>query len=131
MSGNPVGVLSQPSGGADVTTKKTGFTLIELLVVIAIIALLIAILLPSLARAREAAKRTVCGQNVKGILGSCNVYARDNENWWPTVGSWHDVQENPDSPGDSKFENFLTSMGGTSELARDQESVLHGRQLGL
>ena len=105
------------------TTKRTGFTLIELLVVIAIIALLIAILLPSLARAREAAKRTVCGQNVKGILGSCNVYARDNENWWPTVGSWHDVKDNPTPPGDPTFESFLTSMGGTSELARDRESV--------
>ena len=109
------------------TSKKTGFTLIELLVVVAIIALLIAILLPSLSRAREAAKRTVCGQNVKGILSSCNVYARDNENWWPTVGSWHDVKMppagQPDSPGDSAFENFLTSMGGTSALARDQESV--------
>ncbi len=108
------------------TTKKTGFTLIELLVVVAIIALLIAILLPSLAKAREASKRTVCGQNVKGILGACNVYARDNENWWPTVGSWHDVKGpptgQPDSPGDSEFENFLTSMGGTSALPRDRES---------
>ncbi len=102
------------------TTKKTGFTLIELLVVVAIIALLIAILLPSLAKAREAAKRTVCGQNVKGILGACNVYARDNDNWWPTVGSWHDVSDSPDRPDDT---NFLTSMGGTSGLARDQESV--------
>ena len=103
-------------------TKKTGFTLIELLVVVAIIALLIAILLPSLAKAREAAKRTICGQNVKGILGSCNIYARDNENWWPTVGSWHDVKDSPDPP-DAAFESFLTSMGGTSQLARDQESV--------
>jgi prepilin-type N-terminal cleavage/methylation domain-containing protein len=105
------------------TTKKTGFTLIELLVVVAIIALLIAILLPSLAKAREAAKRTVCGQNVKGILSSCNVYARDNENWWPTVGSWHDVKDTPTSAGDSTYKNFLTSMGGTSSLARDQESA--------
>jgi prepilin-type N-terminal cleavage/methylation domain-containing protein len=102
------------------TTKKTGFTLIELLVVIAIIALLIAILLPSLAKARESAKRTVCGQNVKGILGSCKVYAQDNENWWPTVGSWHDVSDNPATPDDT---GFLTSMGGTSALPRDRESV--------
>ncbi len=104
------------------TTKKTGFTLIELLVVVAIIALLIAILLPSLAKAREAAKRTICGQNVKGILGSCNIYARDNENWWPTVGSWHDVKD-PADPPNAAFQSFLTSMGGTSQLARDQESV--------
>ena len=53
------------------------FTLIELLVVVAIIALLVAILLPSLNLAREQAKRTVCASHMKQMAISFHMYQYD------------------------------------------------------
>lgn len=59
------------------SNRTRGFTLVELLVVVSIIALLIAILLPSLRRAREQAKDTVCKANLKQ-LGLCSTYYADD-----------------------------------------------------
>lgn len=62
-----------------------GFTLVELLVVISIIALLIALLLPALARAKELANRSVCASNIDSIVQSMVVYAQSNLNQFPSV----------------------------------------------
>ena len=56
----------------------SGFTLVELLVVIAIIALLMAVLLPALGRAREQGKRVVCLYYQRQLAGAWSMYAEDN-----------------------------------------------------
>ena len=90
--------------------KLKAFTLIELLVVVAIIALLISILLPSLARARELSKRTVCSANLRGVGQACKIYANDNQDLWPTVETT------------SLDVDYVGNIGGPTEQDRWNES---------
>ncbi len=57
------------------STSRAGFTLVELMVVIAIIALLIAMLLPSLSKAREAAKGSACASHLRTFSSAFEIYA--------------------------------------------------------
>ena len=64
---------------------RHGFTLIELLVVISIIALLIALLLPSLGQAKHAAQVAQCGSNLHQIGLGVHSYLPDNEARFPLI----------------------------------------------
>ncbi|HVX85309.1 MAG TPA: prepilin-type N-terminal cleavage/methylation domain-containing protein [Phycisphaerae bacterium] len=92
--------------------KRRGFTLIELLVVVAIIALLIAILLPSLSRARELANRSACAANCRGVMQSMVVYANENNDLFPSV-----VQ--PAGNQGTTYELANTDASGGNQLSAD------------
>ncbi|MBI1368758.1 MAG: DUF1559 domain-containing protein [Planctomycetes bacterium] len=70
--------------------KRSAFTLIELLVVVSIIVLLIAILLPSMSRARELAKRTACASNLHQLSLSTYYYTTDFKGHYPYRGAASD-----------------------------------------
>src|SRR2546430_10780000 len=63
--------------------RKHAFTLVELLVVIGIIALLIAILLPVLGKAREASQKTACLSNLRQLGAVMQIYATENHDVIP------------------------------------------------
>lgn len=78
--------------------RQNGFTLIELLVVIAIVAALLAIPLPALRQAREAARAAVCGSNIRQLAMANLTYAEDNNGhfvlgsrdvWSGNLERWH------------------------------------------
>ena len=83
--------------------KFKGFTLIELLVVIAIIAILAAILFPVFAKAREAARKTMCLSNMKQHAIACMMYAEDYDETLLPAGSRYAHQHEMCINGDTNY----------------------------
>lgn len=65
---------------------RRAFTLIELLVVVAVIAVLLGIMLPALARSREAARSALCLSNLRQTFTICRAYAAEHSGYGPAIG---------------------------------------------
>jgi len=78
--------------------RSRGFTLVELLVVIAIIGILVALLLPAVQAARESARQTQCGNNLKQIALAIELH-RDSYNAYPTGGGTVNAMFTQDASG--------------------------------
>ena len=91
--------------------RRRGFTLIELLIVIAIIAVLIAILMPMVTRAKEMANRTVCLSNIRQLQLGWLAYAEEHKGHFCTAGygksAWLKI---PQSLGDPPAVDFHNSL---------------------
>ena len=115
--------------------RRHAFTLIELLVVVAIIALLIAILLPSLARAREVARDLKCRTNLRTMSIAFFMFANDHHQTLPggvesmaykTQGpqqwqkGWMGIEVDPDNRlGWTRYGTLLPYIGGDHDTARE------------
>lgn len=104
--------------------SKSGFTLIELLVVVAIIALLISILVPSLAKAKLMAARTACSANMRNIGSGVAMYQSDYGPYVPMC--WTDLEDPTYAHNFKSWRTLLLPYIGDCRLFNCSKAVRSG-----
>jgi prepilin-type N-terminal cleavage/methylation domain-containing protein/prepilin-type processing-associated H-X9-DG protein len=114
--------------------RHNGFTLLELLIVIAILGLLVSILLPSLSRAKELARKAVCASNIRHLATSNHLYAEDNEGFFvlaaedifnPNLKRWHGERDGVNEAFEPQRSPMMPQMGseGLKECPGFREEI--------
>jgi prepilin-type N-terminal cleavage/methylation domain-containing protein len=115
-------IMSCRETRAIIMSERKGFTLIELLVVIAIIALLMAILIPVLHRAREQGKRAVCLNNTQTLVLAWIMYAEANDGRIPRA---------PASENSAVKDCWIRKPPGTLPIEAPEEEQIEALKAGV
>src|SRR4029079_18411533 len=102
------------------------FTLIELLVVVAIIAILAALLLPTLAKAKQKSERTTCANNLKQLAQGIQMYADDHRDRLPGP-IWPALYDTYDDLYDTRLPYFIATYFGMPPPSRTPRTLLVAR----